>query len=83
MATLDQAISAQSSVVIRYEPDELQVEVVDDGLAADGAGAAEETAGLVAVRDDVVALGGTLDAGPGEERGYWVLARLPYEPDWS
>ncbi len=83
MATLDQAISAQSSVVIRYEPDELQVEVVDDGLAADGAGAAEETAGLMAVRDDVVALGGTLDAGPGEERGYWVLARLPYEPDWS
>ena len=83
MATLDQATSAQSNVVIRYEPDELQIEVVDDGLAADGAGVAGETAGLMAVRDDVVALGGTLDAGPGEERGYWVLARLPYEPDWS
>ncbi len=82
MATLDGARDASSSVVVRYEPDELQIEVVDDGIAAEG-DSGGETAGLVAVRDEVAALGGTLDAGPGEERGYWVLARLPYEPDWS
>ena len=43
----------------------------------------QETAGLMAARDEVAALGGTLDAGPRRGRGYWVLARLPYEPDWS
>jgi signal transduction histidine kinase len=83
MATLNHATSAQSSVVIRYEPDELQVEVSDDGLAVEGDDAAGQTAGLMEVRAEIAALGGTLDAGPGEERGYWVLVRLPYEPDWS
>ncbi len=82
MATMNGTTEAQSNVIIRYEPDELQVEVVDDGVSADDDVAAE-TAGLVAARDEVVRLGGTLDAGPGEERGYWVLARLPYEPDWG
>ncbi len=82
MATLHGATDAHSSVVIRYEPEELQIEVTDDGLAA-GDGAAEETVGLVEARAEVARLGGTLDAGPGQDRGYWVLARLPYEPDWS
>ena len=82
MATLHGAVEATSSVVVRYEPDELQIEVVDDGIAAEGV-SEQETAGLVAVRNEVAALGGTLDAGPGKGRGYWVLARLPYEPDWS
>lgn len=82
MATLNSAASAHSAVVIRYEPDELELEIVDNGIAADGTDGDQETAGLMAVRDEVAALGGTLDAGPGDERGYWVLARLPYEPDW-
>jgi signal transduction histidine kinase len=82
MATLNSAASAHSAVVIRYEPDELELEIVDNGIAADGSDGDQETAGLMAVRDEVAALGGTLDAGPGDERGYWVLARLPYEPDW-
>jgi len=82
MTTLNGATEARSSVVIRYEPDELRIEVVDDGLAA-GDDTGQETAGLMAVRNEVAALGGTLDAGPGEERGYWVVARLPYEPDWA
>lgn len=80
MATLDGTTEARSDVVVRYGPDELQIEVVDDGISSDDAAA--ETAGLVAARDAVVRLGGTLDAGPGDERGYWVVARLPYEPDW-
>ena len=81
MSTLETATSAQSSVVVRYLADELQVEVVDDGIALDEDDADEETAGLVAVRDEVARLGGTLDAGPAEDRGYWVVARFPYEPD--
>ena len=83
MSTLHHSTDARSSVVIRYERDELQIEVTDDGFTVDGDDAVQETAGLLAVRDEVAALGGTLDAGPGEERGYWVLARLPYEPEWS
>ena len=81
--TLHSATSAHSSVVVRYEPDELQVEVTDDGISVASEGGEGETAGLVAVRDEVAAIGGTLDAGPGEERGYWVLARMPFEPDWE
>ena len=81
LSTLEHATSAHSGVVIRYETDELQIEVVDDGIAVAGEDSVEETAGLVAVRSEVAKLGGTLDAGPGEKRGYWVLARLPYEPD--
>lgn len=83
MTTLEHATSATSSVVIRYEDDELQIEVTDDGLGLEGDDAEQETAALVAVRKEVVNLGGTLDAGPGDERGYWVLARFPYEPDWT
>lgn len=82
MATLQHTTSGQSSVVVRYEPDELQIEVVDDGIS-DSDDAEDQTTGLVEVRDAVVRLGGTLDAGPGDDRGYWVVARLPYEPDWA
>lgn len=83
MTTLEHAVGASSSVVVSYERDELRIEVVDDGLGLEDDDPGEETAGLVAVRNAVAALGGTLDAGPGDERGYWVLARLPYEPDWD
>ena len=34
-------------------------------------------------RKEVARLGGTLDAGPGEDGGYWVLARFPFEPVWE
>lgn len=83
MTTLDHAVGASASVVLRFEPDELQIEVVDDGLGLEDNDPQEETAGLLAVRKEVVGLGGTLDAGPGDERGYWVIARLPFEPDWD
>jgi signal transduction histidine kinase len=83
MSTLYHSMDAHSSVVVRYEPDELQVEVMDDGISIEGDDVGQETAGLMAVRDEVARMGGTLDAGPGDERGYWVLARLPYEPDWT
>jgi glucose-6-phosphate-specific signal transduction histidine kinase len=82
MNTLHTCPGARSDVVVRYLADELQVEVTDDGLSTKDVDASEETVGLIAVRDEVAALGGTLDAGPGKARGYWVLARLPYEPDW-
>ncbi len=83
MSTLHHSEDARADVVVRYLPDELQVEVTDDGRAADASDATQETAGLMAARDEVAAIGGTLDAGPRPGRGYWVMARLPYEPDWT
>lgn len=83
MTTLEHANGATASVVVRYERDELQLEIIDDGVGLSDDDIEEQTAGLIAVRDEVARLGGTVDAGPGEERGYWVLARLPYEPAWE
>ena len=82
MSTLHHSQAERSDVVVRYLSDELQVEVVDDGVGTEDSDASQETAGLLAVRDEVAGLGGTLDAGPRKGHGYWVLARFPYEPDW-
>jgi signal transduction histidine kinase len=82
MSTLHHSQAERSDVVVRYLPDELQVEVVDDGVGTEDGDAMQATAGLLAARDEVAKLGGTLDAGPRTGRGYWVLARFPYEPDW-
>jgi hypothetical protein len=82
MSTLHHSQAERSDVVVRYLPDELQVEVVDDGVGTEDSDASQEAAGLLAVRDEVAGLGGTLDAGPRKGRGYWVLGRFPYEPDW-
>jgi len=81
MATLSGAQQATAKVLVRFEPDALEIEVIDDGITADDG--TQQTAGLEAARKEVAALGGTLEAGPREGRGYWVLAELPYEPDWS
>lgn len=83
LSTLHSSTDARSNVVVRFLADELQVEVTDDGLGTAEGDDGQETVGLIAARDEVAALGGTLDAGPGRPRGYWVLARLPYEPDWT
>ena len=82
LSTLHHSVAGRSDVVVRYLPDELQVEITDDGVGIEDADTSGETAGLLAVRDEVAALGGTLDAGPRKGRGYWVLGRFPYEPDW-
>jgi len=81
MATLGGATDASARVLVRFEPDALEIEVSDDGIATGDA--SQQTVGLEAVRKEVASLGGTLEAGPRDDRGYWVTAELPYEPDWS
>lgn len=83
MSTLEHATASRANVVVRYERDEIQVEVTDDGVSTGEDDEDEETAGLLAVRDEVAALGGSLDAGPLRGGGYWVRARMPIEPDWT
>ena len=83
MSTLDHATATNAAVVVRYERDEIQIEISDDGVSTGDDDVEEETAGLVVVRQEVAAIGGSLDAGPVSGGGYWVLARLPIEPDWN
>ena len=66
------------SVAARAGDDALTIVVADDGAgnvaATDGAGA-----GVRGMRERAEALGGTLHAGPGDERGWRVEATLPLE----
>jgi signal transduction histidine kinase len=65
-----------ATVRVWREDGELSVEVADDGRgpahADTGVGH-----GLAGMRERAVALGGSLDAGAGEGRGFVVRARLP------
>ncbi len=66
-----------ASVTLSYTDDQLQVEVLDGGRGGvDGTphGAGHGIAGM---RERAEAVGGTLIAGPGPERGFRVQARLP------
>ncbi|HEX4220002.1 MAG TPA: sensor histidine kinase [Acidimicrobiales bacterium] len=73
-------------VRIRYGPDDLVIEVLDQGRATvpvgssrarAGARVAGAGSGIAGMRQRAAALGGTLDAGPRPGRGFAVTARLP------
>ena len=75
---LKYAGGARTEVVVRYTPDGLEVEVIDEGTMsapADGIGR-----GLTGMRERVALFGGTVEAGKRAEGGYAVLARLPLDP---
>jgi signal transduction histidine kinase len=68
-----------AKVRLRYGPDDLVIEVEDDGrggvtgeVVPPGA-----SSGLAGMGERAGALGGTLTAGPRPEGGFRVLARLP------
>jgi signal transduction histidine kinase len=64
---------ANARVIVRYLPEQLELEVSNDGtLPSNGDGH-----GLVGMRERVALYGGTLEAGPGKNGGYSVRARLP------
>ena len=67
-------------VLVQYRPDALELAVTDDGKG----GTAEPRSGghgLVAMRERVALVGGTLDAGPAPDRGWAVHATLPLGDD--
>ena len=68
-------LAATAAVTLRYEPDELIVEVTDDGMAAPAADAGGH--GLAGMRERIAMYGGAVRAGPLAGGGFGVVARLP------
>lgn len=67
--------AATAVVTLRYTPDGLGLTVDDDG--AGPAGETVDGTGLTGMRERARSAGGTLEAGPGPERGFRVRAWLP------
>jgi signal transduction histidine kinase len=74
---LKHAQAAHADVTVQYGPEELQIEVRDDGTGAatsDGLGH-----GLVGIRERVKIYGGEMSVGTAPEGGFVLNARLPLE----
>jgi signal transduction histidine kinase len=74
---LKHANASRADVTVRYAADDLELEVRDDGVGApssDGLGH-----GLVGIQERVKIYGGEMSAGPGQEGGFVLTARLPLE----
>ena len=75
--SLKHAKASHADVIVRYESDDLELEVRDDGVGApssDGLGH-----GLVGIQERVKIYGGEMSAGPRQEGGFVLSARLPLE----
>jgi signal transduction histidine kinase len=73
---LKHARASGADVTVRYAPDELRLEVRDDGIGAatsDGLGH-----GLVGIRERVKIYGGEMSAGTENGGGFVLSARLPF-----
>lgn len=68
---------ATTLVRLRWEPDRLQVEILDEGPG--GVGQQGIGRGLVGMRERASLVGGTLEAGPRVGGGYAVRAWLPLD----
>jgi signal transduction histidine kinase len=69
---------ARASVRVRYEPDSLELEIVDDGGgSSEGAAAPGGGHGLVGMRERVALYGGRLDADRRPGGGFAVRVLLP------
>jgi signal transduction histidine kinase len=74
---LKYARASRVDVALRYSPDEVSIEVRDDGVGAtktDGHGH-----GLVGMRERVKIYGGEMTAGPAPEGGFVLTASLPVD----
>jgi signal transduction histidine kinase len=81
---LRHAGTARASVLVEYRPDVLHLEVLDDGIGAASSTAngergisGEQGHGLLAMRERMRLVSGSVEAGPRPEGGWAVRARLP------
>jgi signal transduction histidine kinase len=72
--------SANAHVWLRYLPNELEIQVTNDGGAAPDDSPVPAGHGLIGMRERVALYGGTLTAGPSGS-GFQVCARLPTHDD--
>jgi signal transduction histidine kinase len=75
--SLKHARASHADVTLRYRPDELEVEVLDDGTGSartDGLGH-----GLVGIRERVTIYGGEMSVGSPPRGGFVLNARLPLD----
>jgi signal transduction histidine kinase len=75
---LKHAGPARARVTVRYAPDGVELEIVDDGPGP-GTGGDGGGHGLVGMGERVALYGGTLRTGTRPGGGYAVSARLPFE----
>ena len=74
---LKHAHASHADVMVRYLPEELELEVVDDGkcpATSNGHGH-----GLVGIRERVNIYGGEMSAGAAQAGGFILSARLPVD----
>jgi signal transduction histidine kinase len=74
---LKHAQASRADVTLHYAPDELRIEIRDDGAAA--AGSDGLGFGLLGIRERVTIYGGDMTAGRAPEGGFVLTARLPLE----
>ncbi|GAA3124114.1 sensor histidine kinase [Nonomuraea salmonea] len=75
--TRKHAVGARASVLLTYDPEAVEVEVLDDGVAKnDGT---PPGFGLGGMAERVALCGGRLSTGPRPEGGFRVHARIPLE----
>ena len=74
---LKYAGGASTQVVVRYAPDALELEILDEGLLTTPADSLGR--GLVGMQERVALFGGTMEAGRRPERGYSIRAHLPLD----
>ncbi len=69
--------ASRADVHLRYWPDELEVEVIDDGRKNGGPVATSGGLGLIGMRERAALHGGQLSAGPAAGGGFAVRVKLP------
>jgi signal transduction histidine kinase len=74
--TLKHSAASRADVHVRYWPDELEVEIVDDGPPNGGSSSASGGLGLIGMRERAALHGGQLSAGPAAGGGFAVRVRL-------
>ena len=68
---------AAATVLVRYDGDQLVLEITDDGAGNAKSSDGHPGLGIVGMRERVTTLGGQFTAGPRPVRGFRVAARLP------
>jgi signal transduction histidine kinase len=71
------AHASRATVVVSYDPGELGIEVLDDGVGPCANGRLGAGHGLVGMRERAALYGGTVETGPGLDGGFRVTARFP------